>query len=99
MKRATTVEEFVRPKETMAEAVYRFLEEEVLTETNTDFAITWASERMKGIKLLGILPLPTAIVAKVLDHLLPERALAMLRELMVRKGMLLPEGVRNPFRT
>jgi len=94
------VRDFARQDEPMAEAVLRFLEEQVLTEKRTDFAIAWAKQKLRGLRIFGIFPAPLGLVGRWLDHMLPERALDMIRDMMVDKGLVDPRRVHpdNPFR-
>ena len=83
------VEEFVTAEETMPEAAYRYLEEEVLTEASTDLIID-ALDRLIGKSRLRFIPFLSGALLKWADSLLPEKLLEMIREHMVEEGMLDP---------
>ena len=90
--------DYIREGETIAETVYRFLEDQILTEENTDFLIEFLAEKLKG-KKLWIFPFPVLLVKKTLDSLLPEKLLEAIRNTMVAKGMISERRTHpsNPF--
>ena len=91
--------DYIQPEEPIGEAVLRFLEAEVLTEAGTDAAIQWLVDRSRGLKLWGI-PIPMRVVGVVLDALLPEKLLAMIRERLIVTGYITERRTSpaNPFR-
>lgn len=90
--------DYIQGDESMAEAAYRFLAEHVLTEPRTDFAIEWAKAKAKGLKV-WIFPVPVGLIGRVLDRMLPEKALELIRDFMVDKGLLSERRSHpsNPF--
>ncbi len=93
------VEDFVQAEETMPEAVYRFLEEKVLTEESTDFVIELVRKAI-GKSKLRFVPFLSGIVLKYVDNLLPGKLLEIIRNLMDKQGLLSARRVHpsNPFR-
>ncbi len=93
------VEEFVKADETMPEAVYRFVEEEVLTEESTDLILDLIMGVL-GKSKLRFIPFLSGALRKWVDGMLPEKLLEVLRNLMDRKGLLSARRVdpNSPFR-
>lgn len=86
------VAEIGSPEEPAGLAFYRWLEEEVLTEENSDAVIDIA---------LGFLPLPDVLVRYVLDLIFPEALLRVIRELLQHIDQLPSDRYfhpTNPFR-
>ncbi len=80
----------------MGVATYRFLKSKVITEATTDVAINFLTEKIK----IKWIPFGGAIVGKVLDNMLPEKLLEMLKYLMIRVGMATQSDFieNNPFK-
>lgn len=84
------VSDLAHDSEEVGEFIYRFFENFVFTEEDTDRAIEfWLEYLPSSIKLwIFPIPLPKFMMRKFLDSMLPDKALELLRNYMAERGWL-----------
>lgn len=80
---ALKVSDFAGADEPMAIAAYRFLAERIFTEESTDFAMEFLLSKVK----IKYVPFGNWLVKKILDPLLPEKILELIKSLILRTGL------------
>jgi hypothetical protein len=73
------VSDFAAPDEPMAIAVFRFFRDKLITEATTDLALEFLKDKIK----IKWLPFSGWIVNRVLDPLLPEKLLGLIKHLIL----------------